>query len=89
MFRSDFTEGLTEPLCAVGGATGPFQEVTEAEGGVHDSVTEGGAVLRREVQSAVKPAAFPGELKEGFVHLRRVVLDRNPAIGREELVSKH
>ena len=56
---------------------------------MYDSVAEGGAVLRREVQSAVKPAAFPGELNEGFVHLRRMVLDGDPKIGREELVSKH
>ena len=49
----------------------------------------GGAVLRREVQSAVKPAAVPGELKEGLVHFRRVFLDGDPEVGGEKLVSKH
>ena len=28
--RRDCAEGVAEPLCAVGGATGRFQEVTEA-----------------------------------------------------------
>ena len=28
--RRDCAEGIAEPLCAVGGATGRFQEVTEA-----------------------------------------------------------
>ena len=89
MFRSGFTEGLTEPLRAVGGATGRFQEVTEAYDGVHYSVAEGGAVLRRDVQSAVRPAAVPGELKEGSVHLRRMFLYGDPEVGGGKLVSKH
>ena len=33
----DLTEGVAEPLVAVGGATSRFQEVAEAEGRVHDS----------------------------------------------------
>ena len=36
--RLDCAEGVAESLCAVGGATSRFQEVTEAQGRVHNSV---------------------------------------------------
>ena len=45
--------------------------------------------MRREVQGAVKPASVPGELKEGSVHLRRMLLNGEPEVGGEELVAKH
>ena len=35
--RLDFAEYVAEPLCAVGSFARRFQEVTEAEGRVHDS----------------------------------------------------
>ena len=61
--RLDLAECVAEPLSAVGGGAGLFQEVTETEGRVHDSVAEGGAILRREVQRVVEAEAFPGELE--------------------------
>ena len=84
-----FRGGSHGALRAVGGVTGRFQEITEAQDGVHYSVAEGGAVLRREVQIAVKPAAVPGELKEGSVHLRRMFLDGDSEVGGEKLVSNY
>ena len=51
--RLDLGECIAEPLGAIGGVARHFQEVTEAEGRVHDSFTQGGAILRREVQRAV------------------------------------
>ena len=45
-------------------------------------------ILRHEFQSAVEAETFPGELIEGFVYLRRVVLDGDPESGGEELVLK-
>ena len=37
----------------------------------------------------VKPASVPGELKDGSVHLRRMLLNGEPEVGGEELVAKH
>ena len=51
--RLDLAECVAEPLCAVGGVASRFQEVTEAEGRVHDSFAEGGTILRHEVQRVV------------------------------------
>ena len=87
--RLDRAEGIAEPLCAVGGVTSRFQEVTQAQGRVYNSVAEGGAILRREVQRLVQSETFPGEGIKGVVNLRRVVLDGDPEIGGEELVSEH
>ena len=67
--RLDRAEGVAEPLCAVGGATSRFQEVTEAQGRVYNSVAEGGAILRREVQRLVQSETFPGERIKGVVYL--------------------
>ena len=34
----DLAEGVAEPLCAVGGGTSRFQEVTEAQGRVYNPI---------------------------------------------------
>ena len=45
--------------------------------------------MRREVQGVVKPTSVPGELMEGSVHLRRMLLNGEPKVEGEEFIAEH